>query len=138
MKIEFDDGVQTCYLAVFSKAKPKGRSWERQGTCVLPRRKMGEAKTGMYCVGVQYPLNILPCQEHAPRKAHSLLAEGAWQSPGFQDSCSLKFLSRFSSFGVEMLMRTLNRSVLPFLFTQSVGFTVMFCLNLTENWPYKH
>lgn len=41
------------------------------------------------------------------------------------------------SFGV-MLMDALNRSVLPFLFTQSVIFTVMLCLTLTENWPYKH
>lgn len=35
-------------------------------------------------------------------------------------------------------MGALNRSVLPFLFTKFVGFTVMFCLNLTEKWPYKH
>lgn len=35
-------------------------------------------------------------------------------------------------------MGALKRNVLPFLFTQSVGFTVMLWLNLTENWPYKH
>lgn len=125
-------------LQFSAKLNQKEGGWERQGMCVLPSRKMGEAKTGMYCVGVQYPLNILPCQEHEPRKAYSLLAEGAWQSPGFWDSCSLRFLSHFSSLRVEMLMGALNRSVLPFLFTQSVGFTVMLCLNLTENWPYKH
>lgn len=57
----------------------------------------------------------------------------------FRTLCSLKFLSRFSSFGVEMVMGALKRrSVLPFLFTQSVGFTAMLWLNLTENWPYKH
>lgn len=59
MKIQFGGGVQICQLAVSNKAKPKG-SWERQGICALPNGKMGEAKTGTYCAGVYYLLNILP------------------------------------------------------------------------------
>lgn len=60
MEIQFDDGVQIHYLTVSSKAKPKEGSWERQGMCALPNGRMGEAKTGMYCVGAHYPLKILP------------------------------------------------------------------------------
>lgn len=80
MKICSDVGVQPFQLAISSKAQPREGCWEGRGMHALPNRKMGEAKTGMYCVGVHYQLeHLTPLEAHT---VYCILAEWGWQPPG--------------------------------------------------------